>query len=171
MALKVSNFAGAGGGGSDGGNITANNIFSNATLRVLDLISEGQIGGLVNGQKSIFFDDVPLQNDNGTYNFEDIEAAWVNGTADQPVLTNFGEVSQPQSVGVEVRHDYPVTEAIQNIDADKIRVIVSLSSLYSQDDEGNINETSVSFRFELSVNTTGNWTHLGDYTIEGKQNS
>ena len=171
MTLKLPNFAGSKGGGSSGGHITANNIFSNATLSVLDLISEGQIGGLINGAKSIFFDDVPLQNESGTYNYEGVKVAWVNGTADQKVLDGFGDISTPQSVGSEVKYGYPVVTAIQNNEADQIRVIVSLPALYSTDRKGNINETSVKFRFEIAINNTGSWKHLGDFEIKGKQNS
>ena len=171
MTLKLPNFAGSKGGGSSGGDIAPNSIFSNATLSVLDLISEGQIGGLVNGAKSIYFDDVPLQNESGTYNYEGVEVAWVNGTADQKVLDGFGDVSTPQSVGSEVKYGHPIVVAVENNEADQVRIIVSLPSLYSSDDEGNINPTSVSFRFEVAINNTGNWQQLGDYTISGKQNS
>lgn len=166
-------FAGGGGGGgsSSGGHIASNSLFSNADLRVLDLISEGQIGGLVNGAKSIFFDDVPLQNSSGSYNFDGIEVDWVNGTADQKIISGFGDVSMPQSVGTEVKKELPVTVAIPNNNADRVRVVVSLPSLYSSDDKGNINETSVRIRFELSTDGYGYFSNLGEYEISGKQNS
>lgn len=163
--------AGSGGGGSSGGSIAANSLFSNATLKVLDLLSEGQIGGLVDGAKSIYFDDVPLQNATGTYNFDSISVDWVNGTPDQKVLEGFGEVSTPQSVSSEVKNGLPITTSITNTEADKIRCVVSLPSLYSQDDKGNINATSVSIRFELAINNSGDWQQLGDFTISGKQDS
>ena len=171
MAVKLSNFAGKGGGGSSGGHIAANNIFSNATLRVLDLISEGQIGGLVNGAKSVFFDDVPIQNENGSYNFENIFVDWVNGTPDQKIIEGFGDVVTPQPIGQEVKYGFPVTHAVESAEADKIRIVVSLPSLYGSDKKGNIFETSVRFRFELSIGNGGNWQQLGDFEIKGKQNS
>lgn len=165
-------FAGSGGGGgSEGGHIAANTLYNNSDLRVLDLISEGQIGGLVDGAKSIFFDNVPLQNASGSFNYDNVEVDWVNGTPTQKILKGFGETVIPQAVGREAKNGLPVTEAIQSANADMIRVVVSLPSLYSQDDDGNINGTSVSIRFEMSVNNSGNWTHLGDYTISGKQSS
>ena len=172
MAVKLSNFAGSGGGGGNkGGHIAANSLFSNATLRVLDLLSEGQIGGLVNGAKSIYFDDVPIQNESGTYNFEGVDVDWVNGTPDQKIIKGFGDVSTPQSVGAEVKYGFPVTVAIDSSEADKVRIVVSLPSLYASDKKGNINETSVKFRFEYSINNSGDWKMWGDFTIKGKQNS
>ena len=170
MSLKLSNFAGSK-GGSSGGHIAANNLFSNANLKVLDLISEGQIGGLVNGAKSIFFDDVPLQNESGTYNFDNINVDWVNGAPDQRILEGFNDVTTPQTVGAEVKYGLPITQAIDSSEADKVSIIVSLPQLYGSDKKGNIFATSVSFRFEIAVNNTGEWTKLGDFTISGKQNS
>ena len=141
-------FAGSGGGGgSEGGHIAANTLYNNSDLRVLDLISEGQIGGLVDGAKSIFFDNVPLQNASGSFNYDNVEVDWVNGTPTQKILKGFGETVIPQAVGREAKNGLPVTEAIQSANADMIRVVVSLPSLYSQDDDGNINGTSVSIRF------------------------
>ena len=170
MSLKLSNFAGSK-GGSSGGHIAANNLFSNANLKVLDLISEGQIGGLVDGAKSIFFDDVPLQNESGTYNFDNINVDWVNGAPDQRILEGFNDVTTPQNVGAEVKYGLPITQAIDSSEADKVSIIVSLPQLYGSDKKGNIFETSVSFRFEIAVNNTGEWSKLGDFTISGKQNS
>lgn len=172
MALKLSNFAGAGGGG--GGHsqsIASNSLFSNATLKVLDLISEGQIGGLVDGVKSIYFDDVPLQNQTGTYNFDGIKADWVDGTPDQKVLEGFNDIVTPKNIGSEVKNGLPITVSIDNPEADKVRAIVSLPSLFSQDSDGDINATSVEIRFELAINDSGDWKNLGDFKIEGKQNS
>lgn len=169
---KILNFAGSGGGGGGGGgDIAANSLFSNATLKVLDLLSEGQIGGLVDGAKSIYFDDVPLQNQTGTYNFDNIKVDWVDGTPDQKVIEGFNEISTPKQVSAEVKNGLPITTAIDNVEADKIRCVVSLPSLYSQDDDGDINPTSVSIRFEIAVNDSGDFKSLGDFTISGKQNS
>ena len=170
MTNSLAMFAGSG-GGSKGGHIAKNSLFSNSDLRVLDLVSEGQIGGLVDGAKSIYFDDVPLQNQSGTYNYDNVEVDWVNGTQDQEIIKGFGDVSTPQVVGSEVRYGLPITVAIPNNDADAINVVVSLPSLYSSDSKGNINATSVQFRFELATGDSDDFVRLGDFTISGKQNS
>ena len=51
--------SGGGGKGGGGGNKTPHeakdNLDSKSFARVLDLIGEGEIGGLVDGAKSIFF--------------------------------------------------------------------------------------------------------------------
>ena len=67
---------GAGGGGGKGGGGGAHTpTESDDTLQsiqfasVLDLVSEGEIQGLDDGNKSIFLDDTPVQNPDGSNNF------------------------------------------------------------------------------------------------------
>ena len=63
---------GGGGKGGGGGNKTPteakDNLDSKSFARVLDLIGEGEIGGLVDGAKSIFLNNTPLQDADGTFN-------------------------------------------------------------------------------------------------------
>ena len=51
--------------------------------QLLDLISEGEIEGLVDGNKSIFLNQTQLQADNGEFNFEDVTVYTRNGTQAQ----------------------------------------------------------------------------------------
>jgi len=39
-----------------------NNLKSKSTARIIDLVSEGPIVGLVNGSESVFYDGTPLKN-------------------------------------------------------------------------------------------------------------
>ena len=70
---------GAGGGGGKGGGSARkpkekkDNLNSTQYAKVLDLISEGEIQGLKNGLQSIYLNNTPIQNPNGTLNFEGVE--------------------------------------------------------------------------------------------------
>ena len=81
--------AGAGGGGKSGSSSghTAtedpDTLQSRAMVSVLDLIGEGQIGGLVDGAKSVYLGDLPLMNSDNTYNFKGVSWEMRNGTQDQ----------------------------------------------------------------------------------------
>ena len=61
---------GGGGKGDRGGNKTPttapDSLESKSYAKVLDLISEGPIEGLKDGHKSIYLDNTPLQNSDGT---------------------------------------------------------------------------------------------------------
>jgi predicted phage tail protein len=69
---------GAGGGGKDDGGGGRAPVEAPDTLRSiqyakgLDAVSEGEIEGLVDGFKSVFLDDTPLQNPDGTFNFSNV---------------------------------------------------------------------------------------------------
>ena len=86
--------------------ITKDNLQSKAYARILDLISEGEIGGLVTGDnKSIYLDDTPVQNEDGTYNFLGVNIQSTLGTQDQGPLTGFNTVETEKAVGVTVEAD------------------------------------------------------------------
>src|SRR4051812_32624544 len=70
---------GGGGGGKGGGGAQhvatedPNTLRSRALAKVIDLISEGEIVGLATGdEKSIYFNNVPLKNGDGSFNFSGV---------------------------------------------------------------------------------------------------
>ena len=73
---KVIGSGGGGGKGGGGGGGTPteakDNLDSKQFAKVLDLISEGEIQGLVDGAKSIFLNNTPLQSADGSFNFKDV---------------------------------------------------------------------------------------------------
>jgi len=90
--------------------ITKDNLQSKAYARILDLISEGEIGGLVGldtgeQNKSIYLDDTPVQNEDGTYNFLGVNIESTLGTQDQDPLTGFNTVETEKAVGITVEAD------------------------------------------------------------------
>ena len=76
---------GSGGGGKGGGGssrspkTTPDSLDSRQYATVLDLISEGEIEGLVDGNKSIFLNGTALENAQGEFNFEDVTVYTRNG--------------------------------------------------------------------------------------------
>jgi predicted phage tail protein len=90
---------GAGGGGKGGGKrrtpVTAeDSLNSKQYAQVLDLLSEGEIQGLKNGHQSIFIDNTPLQNANGTYNFQNVTVETRNGAQDQPFIPGTFDIEE-----------------------------------------------------------------------------
>ena len=79
--------AGAGGGGGKGGGGGGTPTEADDTLQsiqfanVLDLISEGEIQGLDDGNKSIFLDNTPVQNADGSNNFSGYSVTTRNASA------------------------------------------------------------------------------------------
>src|SRR5262245_6737326 len=132
---------GAGGGGKGGGGgsrtpvESPDSLRSRSYARVLDLLCEGEIEGLVNGLKSVYLDGTPIQNDNGSNNFSGVAIETRNGTQAQSYMPGFSSVEAETSVGVEVTQASPVTRSLTNVNADAVRVRISVPALYSVNSE------------------------------------
>lgn len=97
LTRPVVGSGGGGGGKGDGGSAhvpteTPDNLFSKQYAKVIDLISEGEIGGLVNGLRSVYLDDTPILNKDGTINFSGVTLKSRKGTQDQTFISGFAEV-------------------------------------------------------------------------------
>lgn len=152
--------AGGGGDGKGGGGGRAavedpDSLQSHQYAKVMDLLSEGPIGGLVDGLKSIYLDDTPLQAADGTMNFSGVTVDWRYGTPDQLPFDGFPSVQNEYEIGVEIKKTTPVVRAISgNIDA--INVTVGVPSLLSRDmSTGDIHGTSVEIKIEIDHNGGG----------------
>lgn len=82
--------------------VASDTLQSKAFARVLDAISEGEIEGLVDGDKSIFLDNTPLQNSKGTYNFNNVTTYKRTGQQNQTLIEGFAGIEAETAVGVTV---------------------------------------------------------------------
>ncbi|MEI9600101.1 phage tail protein [Moellerella wisconsensis] len=147
--------AGAGGGGKQSSRTpyeAADNVASKTVASILDLLGEGVIGGLKNGEKSIFLDDVPVQNPDGSMNFKGVKTWERKGHQNQSPIDGFDDIETPRNVAAELRKDSPKTLSIDNDDTNRLRVIMEFPRLSSTDkSSGDINGASVQFEFALAV--------------------
>ena len=172
---------GAGGGGGKGGKgggrssrtpVEADDTLSSEQFAsILDLLCEGEIEGLDDGGRSIFLDNTPLQNADGSFNFDDFAVAGNNGTQDQsPIEDATGGVQVEVPVGIEVTKDSPITRTITNTNVDQVRVTITIPSLQQVTDKGDIVGHSVKIRVQVQYNGGGYETVFTD-KISGKSSS
>ncbi|MFA9261797.1 MAG: phage tail protein [Undibacterium sp.] len=142
--------SGGGGKGKSGGDDN-NTLRSKARARLVEVISEGECGGLVNGAKSIFFEQTPIQNADNSYNFKNVLIQEHKGLQDEGYFTSNPQVETPHTVEVQVKLGTgPVVRTITEANADAIRVIMRLPALASTDSEnGGIKHTSVSWAIDV----------------------
>ena len=187
--VSATTIRGAGGGGKGGGGSGAteasDSLRSRQIAKVIDVLCEGPIVGLINGLQSIYLNEVPLQNPNGsaqvsggplqnangTFNFVDVAAQWRNGTQDQIPLDGVSDVEYETAVGVEVKNGVPIVRTLTNPNLDSLRVTVSVPTLTTQDTtNGNITGSSVDITIEVQTNGGGYVNRVSD-TIAGKTSS
>ena len=161
---KLIKGAGGGGGGKGGGGggsgrvaqEAPDSLRSIAYAQVLDLVCEGEIQGLANGLKSVYFDETPLQNPNNTYNFTGANVTFNRGTQSQSYIVGFPAVENEIGVSTEVEAGVPVVRQISNSDVDAVRVRVSVPQLTSQNvSNGDVNGTSVQYAIDVQSDGGG----------------
>lgn len=130
---------------------------SSQRLRAIGLISLGPIKGPANKWKSTYFDNTPIQNANGvddndesSFNFKNTEIAYTLGTQDQLPLQGFEMSEREVSVGAEIKNVTPVTRTVIDPDVTRLRITCGVSALFSQNDNGDTEGTSVSL--EILIN-------------------
>tara|TARA_B100000427_G_scaffold16370_1_gene12749 strand:- start:786 stop:4037 length:3252 start_codon:yes stop_codon:yes gene_type:complete len=155
---KVIGSGGGGGKGGGGGGGTPteakDNLDSKQFAKVLDLISEGEIGGLVDGAKSIFLNNTPLQATDGTFNFKDVTFEARTGTSSQTNIPITKNVETTKSTGSStVPQATPKVIQITDSDVDAVSVTITVPSLQSLSDKGDIFGTEV--KLEIAVQYSG----------------
>ena len=169
--------AGAGGGGGKGGGGSHTPTEADDTLQsvqfasVLDLISEGEIQGLEDGNKSIFLEDTPVENADGSNNFSDFTIVTRTGTQTQTHISgDFGSTQSEQAVNTEVSNGSPVTRSITDTDVDRVRVTLTIPSLRIVEDDGDITGHEVSIKIQVQYNG-GGFNDVVSDTIRGKSSA
>jgi predicted phage tail protein len=153
---------GAGGGGKGGSGEGRTPIESPDSLRsiqyanIIDLISEGEIEGLVDGSRSIFLDDTPLQNADGTFNFSGVTVQTRNGTQSQSYIPGFAAAEAENAVGIEVTQASPVVRSVTNSNNTAVRVTVSVPTLTQQSvTTGDITGSTVELAVDIQTDGGG----------------
>lgn len=154
--------------------VSDDNLSSNQFLTLIDAISEGEIYGLKDGHKSIYFDNVQLQNADGTYNFKNVTIETRAGTdqADENdegaiELGGSAVVEDPHTVGIEVKQNFPIVRTIGDSNVDAVRVTIDIPQLQNVNDEGDVLGYVVHLKIEVQY-TGGSYTEVVNNVINGR---
>lgn len=164
---------GGGKGGDSGGSARAaveapDSLRSRQHVRILHAICEGEIEGIVGGVMGISFDDVPLQNEDGSFNYTNVEVDSRTGTQWQSYMPITG-LEAEQSVGVELKYGVSIERSITDADADAIRITVSVPQLSLQNTQnGDTSGTSAVFLVEAKLGAGAWYAMCNHITISGK---
>lgn len=177
---RLKRVARGGGGGKGGGggsqsqahqpNIAPNTLRSMATVRILEVLSEGPIYGGSNAPLSewqaVFLNGTPVVDQQGNTQFFIEEGYFREGWPSQDAIPGYPMGEAPFSVGVQVYQGVPVVRAF-NTPISAVRYILQIPALYGQMDNGDVTGASVTYAFDISVDG-GAWQNIVTEQISGK---
>lgn len=137
---------------------------SKQLVKIVEVISEGEVYGLADGMKSIYFDKTPVQNKDGSYNFKNVQVEGRVGGQVQDLMAGFNTSEKEVGVGTLVKKNLPLTRTVTDAKVSRLRLTIGVQSLFKQEDNGDINGTSVNF-----IITIGSRTY--PVSISGKYSS
>lgn len=152
-------------------NEAPNTLQSNSIARILDVIGEGEIVGLVDGMKSVYLDDTPLQNEDDSYNFSGVEIETRTGTPDQSYIPGFPAVEVATSISTQVRQATPVIRTLTDESLTAARVTILIPALTEQNTStGDIKGSNAAIGIDVRP-SGGDWTEVIYNDIRGKTTS
>ena len=150
------------GGKKSGGAATPyeapNTLNSAQSLRIIDAVCEGEIRGFANGNdapwKSVFLNDTPVQNADGSFNFKGLAGFFLRGTPDQPYIPGFDVSERTVAVSAEVKKSTPIVRAVTDKLVGRLRVTLGVDRNFQVQGNGDTLAAHTVLRVEL-VNKDG----------------
>jgi predicted phage tail protein len=169
--IRVHN--GGGGKGSSTPIDSPDSLKSTSYIKILDLLCEGEIYGLATGDaKSIYLNNTPLENMDGTANFQDYEFDFRAGTEVQDIITGFNTVEAEEGIGSEVKYSTSVTSSYfsDNV-VDRVRITLGIPSLVQYKSNGDVVGSTVQYKVYLLTNSGTASLEIINRVVEGKNTS
>lgn len=148
--------------------ISPDSAQSKTFIKILYGLSEGEIEGLANGLQSIYLEETPLQNSDGSLNFENVKVDFRNGTNDQEYIDGFPAVESETAINVELKSETPWVRAFSNLDLDAVRLRLKWGPLRSQNaTNGDVSGITIEYAVDLQLDG-GIWTEVLKTKISDK---
>lgn len=139
---------------------------STQQLSVIDALSEGPIVGPVNGLQSVLINNTPVVDADGNSNIHGVTVVYQVGETPQAPLEGFEASGAETVLGVEMKHDNPVTRTVVSENIDRLRFTFGVQMLQETTDKGDRNPSSVNLQIQFQ--RSGIWNTEFDITINGK---
>ncbi|MFV9195883.1 host specificity protein J [Citrobacter freundii] len=129
-------------------------IQSIARAKVLIALGEGEFAGGLDG-KNIFLGDsssyTPIQNADGSYNFNNVKYEFRSGTQDQDYIQGFPGIENELQVSYELKQAVPYVRAVSNTQLSALRIRLGWPTLLLQKNNGDKVGTRVEYAIDLSI--------------------
>lgn len=142
------------------------NLISKDKIKLLLAVSDGEVVDDFS-LKKLHFGGVPVQNEDGSYNYEGVIAEFRPGTQTQSYIQGFSESSAEFQVARDVTHNTPYTLTVSNKNLSAIRFRLLWPRVLTQKDNGDMVGSVVEYKIEMAVDGASYQTYLTG-KIDGK---
>lgn len=142
------------------------NLISKDKIKLLLAVSDGEVVDDFS-LKQLHFGGVPVQNEDGSYNYEGVIAEFRPGTQTQSYIQGFSESSAEFQVARDVTFNTPYTLTVSNKNLSAIRFRLLWPRVLTQKDNGDMVGSVVEYKIEIAVDGASYQTYLTD-KIDGK---
>ena len=148
----------------------ANSLFSKSSIRLIDVLSEGEIQGFADAadpRKSIFFDDTVLRNPDGTDNFIYDDFDYRLGTQNQLYVPGFASSENAVNVNSPVGDNIgdSVVRTITDTDIDAVIVRILFNQIYRV--ANGLKATTIGYAIDVQSDG-GGYVEVINTTVNGK---
>lgn len=142
------------------------NLISKDKIKLLLAVSDGEVVDDFS-LKQLHFGGVPVQNEDGSYNYEGVIAEFRPGTQTQNYIQGFSESSAEFQVARDVTFNTPYTLTVSNKNLSAIRFRLLWPRVLTQKDNGDMVGSVVEYKIEMAVDGESYKTYLTG-KIDGK---
>ena len=145
------------------------NLISINKIKVLLAVSDGECDPNFS-LKNLYLDDVVVQNEDGTFNYEGVTAEFRPGTQDQSYIQGFTDTSSEITVARDLTTKTPYSISVTNKNLSAIRIRVLMPRGVTSEDDGDLVGVRVEYAVDMAVDG-GSFNQVMSDVIEGKTTS
>lgn len=142
------------------------NLISINRIRILLAVSDGEVDPDFS-LKDLYFDDVPVMNQDGSINFQNVKAELRPGTQTQDYIQGFTDTSSEITVARDLTAATPYIISVTNKNLSAIRIKILMPRGVTQEDNGDLTGVRVEYAVDMAVDGAEYKEVLHD-VIEGK---
>lgn len=142
------------------------NLISINKIRILLAVSDGECDPDFS-LKNLYLDNVPVQNADGSMNYENVKAEFRPGTQEQDYIQGFTDTSSETTVQRVITNDTPFNISVTNRDLSAVRIRMLIPQAMHMENDGDRVGISVQYGVDMAVDG-GSFERVLTDTIDGK---
>lgn len=145
------------------------NLISINKIKILLAVSDGECDPEFS-LKNLLLDNVAVQNEDGSFNYEGVTAEFRPGTQDQDYIQGFTDTSSEITVARDLTTKTPYSISVTNKSLSAVRIKILMPRGVTSEDDGDLVGVKVDYAVDMAVDG-GSFKQVLYDTIDGKTTS